>query len=184
MYSKLQTDNLEGNSLNPNHWWIGGDPIYCTSEEKTVTLALTQDSLVDQSEGMGVIFTYHFPLPLRTSLGFLPWMKTNPGRKSHMSLVNLQQYWPSHSLNAQISWLHPQLVSKHFCSVMTEPGATSVPSAKNFAILLAQRFRPRLTKVIWIGQWALFWLKAFSRDIKEWSTSVFNQSEFCCCYGD
>lgn len=63
MYSKFWTTNLQGNSLNPNHLWIGDDPIYWTSEEKTVTLALIEVYLADQRDGTGAFF----PLPLRTT---------------------------------------------------------------------------------------------------------------------
>ena len=169
MYSKLQTTNLDGNSLHSNHLWIGGDPIYYTLEEKTVTLALIQDYLANQRDGMEAFCLHHFPLPLRiTRCDFsLGWRQTLAGESCmrlalcvHCEppaslLVSLQRYWWSRSLNVQISWLHTQLLSKHFCPAMKDLGTASVPSAKKSAILLAQRFRPRLTKVIWMVQWAL-----------------------------
>lgn len=96
MYSKFQP-------TNPNHLWTGGDPIYGTSDEKTMTLALIEDYLADQRDGTGAFFTYHFPLPLRTtcSESSLGWKETLAGNSAWACLCAL---WASASLQGNLWW--------------------------------------------------------------------------------
>lgn len=157
MYSKFQP-------INPNHLWTGGDPIYGTSDEKTMTLALIEDYLADQRDGTGAFFTYHFPLPLRTtcSESSLGWKEKLAGNSAWASLCvhyeplrhcraisggtawagnkRLQEGegYQSDPLNMQMSWLHPQLISRHSHIDEKELGTKSASNAeKKFAILLA-----------------------------------------------
>lgn len=140
----------------------------------------------------GAFFMYHFPLPSRSHLlWYLCWLKTKPGPGIPYAFSSVSALWAfcistgsslvtmteqgtcacrkkkaqqSNPLNVRISWLHPQLSSKHFYTVMKGNWAWSIPNAeKKSTILLAQRFRPRLTKVTQMVQWAMLWLKAFSK---------------------
>lgn len=145
MHSKFQTTILQGNSLNSKHSWIGGNPIYCASEEGTLTLALIEDYLADQRDGMDI---FHVPFPSAPEnhlLWYLRWLKTKPGSGILPELSSVSGLWAlcimtgsslviltergtcarrkkkaqrSNPLNVQIGWLHPQLSGKHFYTVM------------------------------------------------------------------
>lgn len=154
MYSKFQP-------TNPNHLWIGGDSIYSTSDEKTMILALIEDHLADQRDGTGAFFTYHFPLPLRATCSESKWWKEKLAGNSAWACLCVH-YEPLHHcraisggaalvgnmhlqegegdqsnpLNMQMSWLHPQLTSKHAHTDEKELGTESASNAEKFAVLL------------------------------------------------